>query len=48
MDVFRIHGRVIDEYARFTRSFVDIADKRIADVVDRAVDEGSRLPSGSR
>lgn len=43
MDVFRIHGRVIDEYARFTRSFVDIAD-----VVDRAVDEGSRLPSGSR
>ena len=31
MDVFRVHERLLGDYSRFTRSFVEVADKRIAD-----------------
>ena len=44
MDVFRVHERLLDDYARFTRSFVDIADKRIAATVEEAVDAGLLWP----
>lgn len=44
MDVFRVHERLLDDYARFTRSFVDIADKRIAATVEEAIDAGLLWP----
>ncbi|CAN5816272.1 hypothetical protein BH23ACT8_BH23ACT8_24860 [soil metagenome] len=37
MDVFRLHEQVLEDYAGFTRSFVDIADKRIAATVQQAI-----------
>ena len=44
VDVFKLHHRLIDEYGRFTRSFVDIDDKRIAETVQEAVDDGLLWP----
>jgi hypothetical protein len=47
VDVFGLHERLIDDYARSTRSFVDIADKRIADTVARALPSRGRTRGSS-
>jgi superfamily II DNA/RNA helicase/very-short-patch-repair endonuclease len=44
MDVFELHRQLLDDYGRFTRSFVDIADKRIAETVEGAIDDGLLWP----
>ena len=44
MDVFDLRQRLVDDYADFTRSFVNIHDRRIADHVDRELAEGLLWP----
>src|SRR4051794_2191825 len=44
MDVFDLRQRLVDDYADFTRSFVNIRDERIAKHVDRELEEGLLWP----
>lgn len=44
MDVFELHRKVIDDYAAYTRSFINIADDRIAAEVEREISEGLLWP----
>lgn len=44
MDAFRIHRRLVEEYQRFTQSFVDIRDESIRGTVDEAVARGALWP----
>src|SRR4051812_26872139 len=44
MDVFDLRQRLVDDYADFTRSFVNIRDARIAGQVDRELGEGLLWP----
>ncbi len=40
MDVFELRGRLVEDYARYTRSFIKIADPRIDQKVARALEAG--------
>src|SRR3954447_25538695 len=44
MDVFDLRQRLVDDYADFTRSFVNIRDERIAAHVDRELGDGLLWP----
>lgn len=44
MDVFELRGRLVEDYARYTRSFIKIADPRIKAKVDGALDDGALWP----
>src|SRR3954447_20951246 len=44
MDVFDLRQRLVDDYADFTRSFVNIRDEGIAAHVDRELGEGLLWP----
>jgi very-short-patch-repair endonuclease len=44
MDVFDLRQRLVDDYARYTRSFIRIADPRIQDFVDGKLAQGSLWP----
>ena len=44
MDVFALRHRLVEDYARYTRSFIKIADPRIKTKVDDALDEGALWP----
>jgi ATP-dependent helicase YprA (DUF1998 family) len=44
MDVFDLRQRLVDDYADFTRSFVNIRDERIAAQVDHELGEGLLWP----
>jgi ATP-dependent helicase YprA (DUF1998 family) len=44
MDVFGLHQHVISEYATYTRSFIKIADARIAQEVERQIKDGLLWP----
>ncbi|MCX6354171.1 MAG: DEAD/DEAH box helicase [Candidatus Aureabacteria bacterium] len=44
MDVFDLRNRLVEDYARYTRSFIKIADPRISSKVDGALDEGVLWP----
>lgn len=44
MDVFALHQHVIDDYAAYTKSFIQISDQRIADAVRREISEGLLWP----
>ena len=44
MDVFELHQNVIDDYAAYTRSFIRISDKRIAEAVHQEISEGLLWP----
>ena len=44
MNVFELRQRLVDDYADFTRSFVNIADERIAAHVDRELEAGLLWP----
>jgi very-short-patch-repair endonuclease len=44
MDVFDLRGRLVEDYARYTRSFIKIADERIKARVDGALDGGQLWP----
>jgi hypothetical protein len=41
MDVFALRNQLVEDYARYTRSFIKIADPRIKAKVDSALDEGA-------
>ena len=47
MDVFELRERLVDDYADYTRSFVDIRDERIREHVDRELAEGLLWPTRS-
>ena len=40
MDVFDLRGRLVEDYARYTRSFIKIADSRIDAKVQNALTAG--------
>jgi ATP-dependent helicase YprA (DUF1998 family) len=44
MDVFDLRNRLVEDYARYTRSFIKIADPRICEKVDGALDGGALWP----
>lgn len=44
MDVFEIRRRLVDDYRRYTTSFVDIRDPRIKEFVDSELDRGRQWP----
>ena len=44
MDIFALRNRLVDDYARYTRSFIHIADPRIRHKVDEALDGGAFWP----
>jgi ATP-dependent helicase YprA (DUF1998 family)/very-short-patch-repair endonuclease len=44
MNVFELRERLVQDYADFTRSFVVIRDERIAEQVDRELEEGLLWP----
>lgn len=45
MDIFDVHGQVIDDYLAFTSSFVDVRDPRISQYVKAQLDSGNQWPS---
>ena len=45
MNVFEMRDRLVRDYDAFVRSFVDIADERIKQVVDGALGSGVLWPS---
>jgi ATP-dependent helicase YprA (DUF1998 family) len=44
VDVFELRHRLVSDYARYTRSFIKIADPRIRAKVDGALDDGALWP----
>ena len=44
MDVFKLRDEVIGEYGAYIRSFLEIRDRRIADLVDEKLDGGLLWP----
>jgi len=44
VDVFKIRGRLIEDYAAYVRSFIEIADPRVRSLVTGAFDEGTLWP----
>ena len=44
MDVFSLRDSVINDYANYIRSFIEIRDERIREVVDREISEGLLWP----
>ena len=44
MDVFLLRKRLVEDYARYTRSFIKIADTRISDKVNSELDSGAFWP----
>src|SRR5690349_15144211 len=44
MDVFDLRSRLVNDYARYTRSFIKIADARINERVESALSDGALWP----
>jgi hypothetical protein len=44
LDVFAIHEQLIADYRSFTSGFVEIRDRRIAELVESRLDEGRQWP----
>ena len=44
MDVFDLRNRLVDDYAYYTRSFIKIANERIHDMADQALEAGALWP----
>lgn len=43
MSIFQLHGRVLEDYREFVRSFFDIADDRMEEFVNRSLDDEAQL-----
>ena len=43
MDVFDLRERLVDDYADYTRSFVNIRDERIDEHVEQELEGGAAL-----
>jgi len=48
MDVFRLHDRLIADYASYVKSFIHIRDPRINEHVEKSLAEGACLRLCSR
>ena len=44
MNVFELRDRLVRDYARYTRSFINISDARISDTVEHALEAGAFWP----
>jgi hypothetical protein len=44
MNVFQLRDRVIEDYRGYVRSFLKMADPRVAAFVDARLDEGALWP----
>ncbi len=44
MDVFEVHGQLIEDYRSYSSSFVDVRDRRIAEFVAERLAEGAQWP----
>lgn len=44
LDVFKLRESVVDEYADYVKSFVNIHDERVKEFVDARMDEGELWP----
>lgn len=44
MDIFKIHGQLIEDCRSFTTAGVDIRDQRIRDKIERSLDDGRQWP----
>ena len=44
MDVFELRQRLIEDYAEYTRNFLDIADPRLRGLVDQHLADGLLWP----
>ena len=44
VDVFALRDRLVEDYEEFTRSFINVRDPRIDEVVDRELSEGLLWP----
>lgn len=44
IDVFELHRDVVDDYASYTRSFINFSDERIANKVETEISEGLLWP----
>ncbi len=44
MDVFKVHGQVIDDYRAFTSGFVSVRDHRVAGFVEQQFADGVQWP----
>jgi hypothetical protein len=44
VDIFQVHGQLIEDYRAFTTAGVDIRDQRIRDVIEQALAEGRQWP----
>jgi len=44
MDAFKLHSRVIENYRNYIKSFIDIKDNRIKQVVEETLDEKGFIP----
>lgn len=44
MDVFNLRDRVVGDYGQYVRSFIEIRDKRIEDLVDERLNDGFLWP----
>lgn len=44
MNVFELRNRLVEDYAKFVRSFITIRDERISDYVARELEEGAFWP----
>ncbi len=44
MNVFQTHAAIVEDYATYIRSFLQIADQNIRSVVEQALDKGTLWP----
>ncbi|MFC1734740.1 DEAD/DEAH box helicase, partial [Candidatus Hydrogenedentota bacterium] len=44
MNVFEVHKRIVEDYASYIRSFINIADSEVASKVENALGEGKLWP----
>ena len=44
MNIFDAHGQIVDDYADYIRSFINISDPKIARTVEASLAEGRLWP----
>jgi superfamily II DNA/RNA helicase len=44
MNIFNTHQKIIADYESYIRSFINVRDERIADIIDKKLEEGTLFP----
>ena len=44
MNVFKVHKQIVEDYAQYIRSFINISDQRIAETVEDSLAKGRLWP----